>query len=171
MNEIILYKSPLKALRLIALSSLFVLPSIYFILTKDNPEPIFWICICFFGLGYIVGFINILDQRPQIILNSKGIWDRRFKIEVIPWDDIFDAYLFSIHKQYFIALVINEKIASKVKAPKWIENFNYEIGAQKINLNVGDIKVNRDKFVTAIIQLTKEQPENRAAIISKLNLK
>lgn len=144
---------------------------IYILDNKPDSEVMSWICITFFGLCSLVGFINLFDRRPQIILNSKGIWDRRFKIEIIPWDDIFDAYLFGVNRQYFIALVINEKIAAKVKAPKWVENFNHEIGAQKINLNVGDIKVNKDKFVIAIKQLSAEKPENRAAIISKLNLK
>jgi len=183
MNEITLYKSPLKALRLIALSSLFVIPSVYFLATeqtfrKPHTETILWISTCFFSLGYVVGFINLFDRRPQITIKREGIWDRRLKFDRILWVDILDAYLYHIRtpllktkSQSFISIVLTPEVSDKIKSPKWVENFNYEAGAQKANINVSDISVNKDKLLNAIIQLTKEQPKNRAAIISKLNLK
>ncbi len=170
MNEIILYKSPLKALRLIGLSSIFVIPSIYFVTTQDSPKTIFWVSIVFFGLGYIVGLISLFDRRPQIIITSKGIWDRRLKIEPISWDDIYDAYLFHIKSQHFISLVVNETISEKIKSPKWVTVLNQEIGAQKINLNVSDLKVNKEKLLTSIEQLYSEQHGKRPEMVSKLNL-
>jgi len=178
MSEITLYKSPLKALWLIALCSFFVIPSLYFIFTEDNPKFIVWLCAGFFSLGYIAGFSNLFDRRPQIIINSIGIWDRRLKIEIVFWEDITDAYLYHIRtprlklkSQSFISLVLKPEISKKIKTPKWIENFNYKVGAQKANINVSDIKVNKDKLLSAVKQLSAEQLENRNAIISKLNLK
>lgn len=171
MGEIILYKSPLKALRLIALSSLLVVPSIVIIITQDNPKNIFWICAIFFSLGYIVGFINLFDRRPQIIINSNGIWDRSLKFETILWNDILDAYGIEIGSQKFIALVVTPQIAERKKLHKWAERINRSVNAQKINLYSGNVKVNNQKLLDAIKQLSAEHPENRAAIIRKLNLK
>ncbi|MCO6148408.1 STM3941 family protein [Flavobacterium sp. NRK1] len=178
MSEIILYKSPLRALRMIALTSLFVLPCIYFIFSGDNPKFIFWLFAGIFSLGYVVGFSNLFDRRPQIIINNKGIWDRRLKFETLLWDDIIKVYPFHVRtprlnlkSHSFICLALKPEISKKRIAPKWVENFNRKVRAQKASISVSDIKVNDEKLLSAIKQLCAEQPENRAAIISKLNLK
>lgn len=170
MSQIVLHKSPLKALRLIGLSSLFVIPSIYFIITPDGPKVISWISIFFFGLGYIVGLLSLFDRRPQIIITPKGIWDRRLKIETIEWDNIYDAYLFDIEKQYFICLVVSKEVSEKIKSPKWVNALNEVMGAQEINLNTSDLKVNKEKLLTLIKQLYNEQHDKRLEIVSKSNL-
>lgn len=171
MNEIILYKSRLKAFRLIAVSSIFVIPSLFFIISQDDPKFIFWICTGFFSIGYAVAFINIFDKKPQIIINSKGIWDRSLKFETILWDDILDAYSVNIRREKFIALVVKPEIVKRKKLYKWAESINRFAGAQKINLYSGNVKVDNNKLLSAIKQLSNEKPENRSSIISKLNLK
>jgi len=63
MPELKLFKSPWKAVKLIILCSLFVGISLYDLISHSNIEPVAlnWFCICFFGLGYPVGFFNLFD--------------------------------------------------------------------------------------------------------------
>lgn len=166
MSEIILYKSPLKALRLIALSSVFVIPCSYFVYKGKNDWQLI-LSICFFSLGYIPGFFHLLDRRPQIVINTKGIWDRTLKLNTIPWHYIFDAYSITINKQDFICLVTDDKIANKKKIDKWAKTLNEDIGAQKINLNLSAVKANADTITSQILQLINESDEGRSDLINK----
>lgn len=166
MSEIILYKSPLKALRLIALCSIFVIPGSYFIY-KGETDLELVLPVCFFSLGYIVGFFHLFDRRPQIIINRKGIWDRTLKLDTIPWHFIFDAYTLTIHKQVFICLVTNNEIADNKKIYKWAKTLNEGVEAQKINLNFSAVKANPDIITHLILQLINEPYEGRSALIDK----
>ena len=83
MKEIKLYKSPIKSLRLLFLSSIFVITSAWIIMTESKPDNSFWFCLCFFGIGFLLSLYNILDGRAQIIITkleefrdlNGGVWD------------------------------------------------------------------------------------------------
>lgn len=76
MIEYKIYKYPWKAIKLILLCTIFVLGGIFFLNQSDVPKFIAWFCILFFGLGYPIGLFQLLDRRPQIIINEIGIFDR-----------------------------------------------------------------------------------------------
>lgn len=86
MKEIKLYKSPWRAIKLLLLSSVFVFGGIWLITSTDSPKWLGWMSIGFFGLGYPVGLFQLLDRRPQIIINELGIWDRTTKQDTINWE-------------------------------------------------------------------------------------
>ena len=166
MKEINLYKSPLKSLRLLFLSSVFVFPSIWFIITEKETEKIFWFSLCFFGIGFVLSLFNILDRRAQIVISKIGIWDRSLRQEMIKWECVKDAYEIQIYRQFFIALKTDESFVSKKKLYKWAKYLNNAVGAQEVNINISNIKVDTDKFVTFINIMKSENVENREQIIA-----
>jgi len=74
MTEIKLFKSPLKSLKLLFISLIFVVAGIWLLLKTDDSKIISISAILFFGLGLLFGLFNVLDRRPQIIINKTGIW-------------------------------------------------------------------------------------------------
>ena len=171
--EIKLYRSPLKAIRLIFLSSLFVIPSLLGIVSGS----IAIISICFFGLGYPIGIYYLLDRRPQIIFNEFGVFDRTVNKEFINWDIIHDAYRVNIYKQKFICLIVEEQFRPSKKKGKFyqqIVKLNEALGTQELNLNLGQVNADADKLVEFILLMrnaTKLEKENiiNQFLIDKIN--
>ncbi|MDF7818685.1 hypothetical protein P1X15_13800 [Runella sp. MFBS21] len=82
MEEIKLYKIPLKGLKIFALTIPFVAIGIWMINKEQVGTTNYimgWLSTCFFGLGIVVGFFQIFDRKPQIIITENGIWDRTTK--------------------------------------------------------------------------------------------
>ena len=166
-TEIKLYKSPWKALKLLALTLPFVCIGIWLI-TRADPGPgdrfWGWVSTCFFGLGLPIGLFHLFDHRPQIIINETGIWDRTTKQDVIPWDLIYDAYTLDIYKQKFICLVLSQDFNTKSKLYKWAEEMNEAIGAQKVNLSLGQVKVDAEKLAEFINSISKDGADRKALL-------
>jgi hypothetical protein len=165
MKEINLYKSPLKSLRLMFLTSVFVIPSIWFIITEKEVEKIFWFCLCFFGIGFVLSLFNILDRRVQITITKIGIWDRSLRQGIIKWEYIENANDVQIFKQVFVALKTNKNFVMKKKLYKWAKFLNNAVGGQEVNLNVSYIKVDMEKFITFINIMKRENIEDREKVM------
>ncbi|MFN0292662.1 STM3941 family protein [Pedobacter helvus] len=170
MIEIKLYKRPLKALKIFALTTPFVATGIWMI----NKEPVGttnyimgWFSTCFFGLGIPVGLFQLLDRRPQVIINENGIWDRTTKQDVIKWEQIESAYPLDIYKQKFVCLVLDETFEMKKNLYKWAAKLNEGIGAQKVNLMVSQLKIDEHKMTKFINEIVKTEKQNRQTIIKK----
>ncbi|SHF47133.1 hypothetical protein SAMN05444377_1103 [Flavobacterium fontis] len=59
--------------------------------SKDSWAPIFgWGSILFFGLTGVLSIIKLLDTRPALIINDKGIWDNTtfMQVGLISWHSI-----------------------------------------------------------------------------------
>ncbi|MFT3796617.1 STM3941 family protein [Flavobacterium sp.] len=166
MTEIKFYKSPIKSLRLFLLSSLFVIPCAWFIFIEGDNSWKLWFPLCFFGLGYMVSLFHFLDRRVQIIINRNGIWDRTTKLGLIEWELIESAYEIEIQKQKFISIVGAEKLKSRKKVYSWATSLNRSVGAQDVNLNVSQIKVDAGKLVKLIDILKSEASEKRDEVLA-----
>jgi hypothetical protein len=165
MKEIKLYKSPLKSLRLLFLTSILVIPSIWLITKDKETDKIIWFCLCFFGFGFLLSLFNILDRRAQIIVTKIGIWDRTSRQGIIKWEYIEDANDVQIFKQVFVALKTNENFVMKKKLYKWAKFLNNAVGGQEVNLNVSYIKVDLEKFITFINIMKSENIEDREKVM------
>ncbi|OGX85821.1 hypothetical protein BEN48_14040 [Hymenobacter glacialis] len=126
-----------------------------------------WLCICFFGLGIPVGLYQIFDRRPQIIINETGIWDRTTKQDLIKWEQIEDAYPLDIYKQKFVCLDLDDTFEIKKKLYKWAAKINENIGAQKVNLLLSQLKIDEHTMTKFIKTMSKTERENRTAVIRK----
>ena len=170
MTETKLYKRPLKGLKILALTFPFVAFGICMIFEKPvgtSDYIMAWLCTCFFGLGIPVGLFQTFDRRPQIIINENGIWDRTTKQDEIKWEQIKSAYPLDIYKQKFVCLVLEDTFAIKKKLYKWAAKMNEDIGAQKVNLLVSQLKIDEHTMTKFIKEMTKTERENRTAVIKK----
>lgn len=170
MKEIKLYKSPLKAVRLILLSSIFVIGGILGINNGFQPAWVNWLCICFFGLGYPVALFNLFDRRPKIIINELGIFDRAVHKDFINWEIIRGAYIIDIHRQKFICLVVDEEFKPSRKKSKFsrkIAALNEAIGAQELNINLSEIKIDVNRFAEFILLMRNATKPERDSLLVK----
>lgn len=174
MSEIKLYKSPIKGLKIVALSLPFIAIGIWMV-TKEHIEMFMylmgWASIFFFGLGLIIGFIQTFDKRPQIIITETGIWDRTTNQDEIKWEHIKEAYPIDIHGQKFVSLVTDDAFVFKKKPYKWATQINKFVGAQNLNLNLSQIKINEVEFTNFINKLCKQTTEERSVSIQNFRLK
>lgn len=162
--DIKLYKSPWRAIKLILLCSPFVVGGAFMLTQTDTPEWIAYLNIGFFGLGYPVGLFHLLDRRPQVIINEIGIFDRTAYNEFINWDVIHDAYLINISGQKFICLVVDEKYEPSLKKgtfAKSMAGINKGIGAQELNISLGQIAIDELKLTLFIQAMITVRPEDR----------
>lgn len=160
--DIKLYKSPWKAVKLILLCSIFVFGGIFLLRYPDAPKWVAWLNIIFFGLGYPVGLFHLFDRRPQIIINEIGIFDRMAYGDFINWEVIRGAYPINIHGQKFICLVVDEDFEPKIKMKGFVKKMNKEIGAQELNIALGQIKIDVLRLTQFIITMIAIAPENRS---------
>jgi hypothetical protein len=171
MTEIKLYKSKKRAIQVMALCTPFVVLGI-FILGK-NPW-IGWLSIGFFGLAYPLGIFNLLDKRPMLIINEIGIFDRSAHKEFINWELIKDAYPISISRQKFICLLVDEKFKPSKKKGlfyKSVVKLNEAIGAQELNINLGQIqKIDEVELTLFILKMAKATKTEKATLLKELDL-
>ena len=168
LTEIKLYKTSTKGLKLIGMTIPFVLIGIWMI-TKE-PLVIFdyimgWIGTSFFGLGTLIGTIQTFDRRPQIIISKNGIWDRTTNQDEIKWEQIIEAYPLEIFSQKFISIVADKTFVFKKKQYKWAAKINKKVGAQQLNLNIGQINIDVNKLTELINDLSKVNKEDRKILI------
>ena len=162
--DIKLYKSPWRAIKLILLCSIFIFGGLFLLTNTDSPKWVGWLNIVFFGLGYPVGLFHLLDRRPQIMINAIGIFDRTTYKDFINWDVIQGAYPIDISGQKFVCLVVDEKYEPSTKKGKFsksVSNFSKDIGAQELNISLGQITVDEVKLTKFILTMINVKPENR----------
>ena len=165
MKEIKLYKSRWRAMKLILLSSVFVLTGIWLLGIPNAPQWIAWTSIVFFGLGYPVGFFHFFDRRPQVIINEIGIFDRTTHQETINWNIIEDAYLTNVHGLKFICLVVDEQYEPSTKKGKWHKKgaeLSKSLGFQELNISLGQVKVDETKLAAFILAMAEANKAHRS---------
>jgi hypothetical protein len=163
MTEIRLYKSPLRALRILLLTIPFVAIGIWMASASgiDTSDRVIGaLCILFFGLGIPVSLFQLFDRRPQIIINQTGIWDRTTKQDVIKWEAIKYAYIIEIYRQEFIALMLDESFELKAPKYKWVTRLNELVDAQKVNISLGQVKIDSAKMLRFILLMIKPESDN-----------
>jgi hypothetical protein len=174
MTEIKLYKTTTKGLKIIGMCLPFVAIGLWMIM--DNPygstEYVMgWVGTCFFGLGLPVGLFQTFDKRPQIVITENGIWDRTTNQDEVKWEQIIEAYPLDIHGQKFISLVTDDTFVLKKKPYKWAAKINEFVGAQNLNLHLGQINIDEIEFTNFINQLSQQTIDERRKTIKTFKVK
>ena len=157
-------------IKLLLCCSIFVGVGIWIVI-EDFSNWIGWANISFFGQGYPLGLYQLFDKRPQIIINEFGIFDRTIHKEFINWELIQDAYLNSINGQKFICLVVEESFELSKKKGRWykkVASMNKALGFQELNIMLGQIKIEEEKFTEFILAMSKADKPNRDVLMKAL---
>lgn len=175
-NQILIYKKPIKAVKIILLSAPFVAIGIWMLRTNvsfyDNVMA--YASIVFFGFGILVGLFHMLDRRPQIIIDKTGIWDRTTNQQTIPWNQILTANSLKIYNEKFVALKLKTEFESTLKHYKFAHAINQQIGMEKVNLQVTQTSIDPvklAKFIRIMCQLPEEQRQLKLKQTQKLLLR
>lgn len=141
----------------------------------DNPygstEHIMgWVGTCFFGLGLPVGLFQTFDKRPQIVITENGMWDRTTNQDEVKWEQIIEAYPLDIHGQKFISLVTDDTFVFKKKPYKWAAKINEYVGAQNLNLHLGQINIDEIELTNFINKVSKVNLEERRKLIKTFKI-
>lgn len=174
MTEIKLYKTTTKGLKIIGMSLPFIAIGLWMITQEPIGTTSYimgWVCTCFFGLGIPVGLFQTFDRRPQIIISENGIWDRTTNQDQVKWEQIIEAYPLDIFEQKFISLVTDDTFVFKKKPYKWAAKINEKIGAQNLNLHLGQINIDEIELTNFINRLSKENIEDRRKLIKAFEVK
>lgn len=174
MTEIKLYKRITKGLKIIGMCIPFVVIGLWFILQNKVGTVnyiIGWICTCFFGLGIPIGLFQTFDKRPQIIMSKNGIWDRTTNEDEVKWEQIIKAYPIDIFGQKFISIVTDDTFIFKKNTFKWAEKINTIVGAQNLNLHLGQINIDEIELSNFINRVCKENIEERSKLIKSFKIK
>jgi len=173
MAEIKLFKTTKKGLKIIGMTIPFVVIGIWMITQEPYGTTNYivgWLCTCFFGLGIPVGLFQTFDKRPQIIINENGIWDRTTKQPEIKWEEIIEAYPLDIAGQKFISLVTVDTYVLTKEPYEWASKINEEIGAQKLNLSLGQINIDECDLTNLINELSKADKRERRKLIQSFKI-
>lgn len=174
MTEIKLYKTTTKGLKIIGMCLPFVAIGLWMITQEPigtTPYIMGWVCTCFFGFGIPVGLFQTFDRRPQIIITESGILDKTTNQDEVKWEQIIEAYPLNVFEQKFISLVTDNTFVFKKKIYKWAAKINKEIGAQNLNLHLGQINIDEIELTNFINRLSKESVEERRKLIKSFKVK
>lgn len=174
MTEIKLYKSKKKAFKLFLIALPFIIGGVWFITRSESSESQImtgWITTCFFGLAIPVSLFHLFDNRPQIIVNETGIFFRATHNEFINWEVIKDAYPININGQHFICLSVLESFKPSKNRNKFyrsIAKLNKAIGAQELNIHLGQLDVDTMKVTEFIITMSQAEKSKKAELIKNM---
>ena len=170
MEELKIYKSPWKAIKMMLLSSVFVLPSLWLLVWGQDKSWQLWMAVGFFGLGYPLGIWQLLDRRPQIIVNEVGIFDRTTHHNFINWELIEDVYLVELHRQPFICLITDEAFApsrTKGNLGRSMAQLSKKLGFQELNISLGSVSTNPERLAAFILAMRDADKPERVFLVKK----
>ncbi|MCR5887354.1 hypothetical protein LRS06_06080 [Hymenobacter sp. J193] len=170
--EIKLYKSPWRAVKLLLGSGAFVAAGVWLLQQPDTSRLMAWACVGFFGLGIPVGIFQLLDRRPQIIINEVGIFDRTTYKGFINWDIIQDAYLMEVHGQKILCLVVPQEFEpsrAQGTVAQSMAQLAKSLGFQELNIPLGMIQINEVRFTQFLLAMTQVERPDRANLLAQYN--
>jgi hypothetical protein len=138
------YASRKKLLGLFMLTIAMVAAAIY-CTTFDDPisKIIGGTGAAFFGLALIILPARFLRRGPTVIIDHRGIEDRRLGIGIILWDDIASIDVQSIQSASFIRVEVIDPETYVPWMPWWSRYFariNEQSGFSPINIGFVDLE-------------------------------
>jgi len=144
----------------------FILIGLWLIYNQHNL--IGWLSVGFFSLGIVFGLINLLDRKPQIIINETGVFDRSAYKDFINWDIIDHAYWNTSYKQAFVCLIIKDEFKHLIEGNEKLRELSKALGYEEININLGPVRnIDHEKLTGLIVNLASAKPADRGQLINK----
>lgn len=114
------YPSKVKLLGLLGLTCALV-GMCYFLTTLPGllPQVVGWIGVGFFGLGFIAFPVMFFRSGPQVVINDEGIEDRRQKIGMIRWEDVWLLSIGSVSSAKFLCVDLSDPEKYLSRLPRW----------------------------------------------------
>lgn len=169
MDEIILYKSKWKAIRLMLLVLPFLAFSVYDLEMHRHiiSTWVNYLGILLFGSGFIYGFYNLFDRRALLIINETGVWVRTEYHDFINWDAIDHAYWKTIRRQKFVCLIIKDDYKHLIKPKNKLKAVTIPLRGYDIMINLSAMRnIDQQKLTALIINLANAEPMQRHDLLT-----
>ncbi len=166
-REIKIYKSKLKAAILLIFCLFFFMIGIL-VLQNSDKAVAGWSCIIIALLASIVGFYNLFDRRPQIIMNDDGITERTFKGEVIEWDAILNVDELFYRGQYYVRLMVDKDYKPTLVRSHWlfrIDRYYARAGVKALYIKVSMLTVSSGDLTNFIHAMAGADNSRRDELI------
>lgn len=151
---LVVRSSRLRYLLLLAVSLAFV--AIGALLVVRTPHAIVgWLNVVFFGAGAATFLWQVVDARPRLVIDERGVFDRTLGVGVIPWSEIVGVEARSMVGTPFVALALRDpslftrRLSS---AQRVLLRANRAAGFEELNLNLGGLPVDPVAVVARLRQ-------------------
>ena len=114
-----------------------------------------WVGITFFGAGALVFVWQIVDERPRLVIDERGVLDRTLGVGWIDWLDIEAARVMSIAGNDFIALELRnpEKYWVRLSNVKRaMASANRRLGFSDFNLNLSGVEAKTEEVFELLMK-------------------
>lgn len=165
MNEIKVGVSRARMITMLIGALCFVAGGIFLLVIGDEPW-IAWMNIIFFGGGALVFARQIADNRPRLVIDARGVYDRTLNVGVIEWPDIVDATTRRIQGNAFICLHLRDPAKYTAHlSPMMLRmvEMNRKLGFTELSLNLSGTNVDPEQLRELIIrEVAVRQLDSRA---------
>ncbi len=165
-QEFVVKTSVWKAILYLSGSLLFVLTGVLLIYINVNfvATIVGIITVGFFGCGFFVGlFRYLLDRRPLIVIDEKGINDRRLGVGKVDWKDIKFVKLNSesTNGYIFLKLVNRDKYLKNLpRISKILSRFDGDLDFGIVNITSVGTDTKPEKIYEMISKYIPEKQIN-----------
>ena len=126
-----------------------------FLLGRSPDKWAGWAAVLFFGGCAVVFVWQLLDSRPQLIIDDNGVFDRTLGIGVIPWSEIVDAFPKKITSSSFVCLVLREPeqfLSLLPQRRRALVSLNRQLGFTDFSINLTGIDVDPAEICELILK-------------------
>ena len=112
-----------------------------------------WAGIVLFGAGIPIFLRQLLDARPRLVIDERGVFDRTLRVGVSPWREITGARLERIAGQEFVCLEVRDPAlftAHFGAVRRALLSGNRALGFAALNLNLSGLSVRSDEILALI---------------------
>lgn len=122
-----------------------------------------WLGLVVFSFFLVYGLLQLLAKGPVIVLSEEGIYDRRFGMGVLPWNQISMIWEKSMRGHRFLCIdVHDEKVLKKMSFMGTFSSVANELlGFGKITLNFSSLDGDVDdalRFISRHLELLRPPP-------------
>ncbi|WP_152670134.1 STM3941 family protein [Lysobacter capsici] len=135
----------------------FVVAGVFIVRQEPGANALVgWSSILFFGGCALVFVRQLLDSRPRIVLDQRGVFDRTLGIGVIPWRDIVGAELKSMQRNHFICLELRNPehwIGKLSPTQRKLVALNQRMGYSALNVNLSGVAADPHQVLEFIVKM------------------
>ena len=161
MDPIVIGTSRTRWIFLLVVALCFVAAGVFMLLSGGEPL-VGWTGILFFGGCALVFVRQLLDERPRIVIDDRGILDRTLRVGVVEWADIQGVYGNSINGNAFLCLDLSDpaKYTGRLSPMmRRVVALNTHLGFTELSLNLSGADVDPER----LRELIEKELEVRSA--------
>lgn len=139
--------------------ALLLVPSVAFVamgavlVTRTPHAVVGWLNLGFFGLCTVVFLWQIVDRRPRLVIDERGVFDRTLGVGIIPWSEIVAVEARAILDRPFVMLTLRDPaLFTRRLSPlrRSLTRGNRALGFEAVNLNLSGLSVGAAQVVARL---------------------